>query len=201
MQMTETLVFEEEFEGALERDWRWVREEPEAWRLEDGVLHVRTLPGTLWGERNNAKNLLLRPERPAALGLASMVTVFNQPMLQGEQAGLIWYVDDANYVKLIKESLEGSVWIVMGREEDDAPVLVNRVPYLPETVRLRLLYSREKMIGQYWADDTATWITVGECEPLPYPQVQLGLFSHGGPEDKAHWAQFTRFGIAMIEAP
>jgi regulation of enolase protein 1 (concanavalin A-like superfamily) len=199
--MSEQQIFEESFDGGLERAWRWVREAPEAWRIEDGVLQLRTLPGTLWGERNNAKNLLLRPERPIVAGLTSMTTVFNQPQLQGEQAGLIWYVDDANYVKFIKESLEGSVWIVMAREEDDAPVLVNKVPYLPETVRLRLRYTRSKMVGQYWADDLGTWVTVGECEPLPFPSVQLGLFTHGGPEDEARWAQFTQFSIAMIETP
>lgn len=199
--MSKQQLFEDNFGGGLKEGWRWVREDPEAWRIEDGVLHIRTLPGTLWGERNNAKNLLLRPARPIVAGLANMTTVFNQPQLRGEQAGLIWYVDDANYVKFIKESLEGSVWIVMAREENDAPTLINKVPYLPTTVRLRLRYTGDKMVGQYWAGDTETWTTVGECEPLPYQEAHLGLFTHGGPEDEARWAQFTHFSITMIETP
>ena len=61
---------------------------------------------------------------PLQDGLSSEVTVTNHPENQGEQAGLIWFHDEANYIKLVKESLEGSEWIVLGGNRMIAPSLL-----------------------------------------------------------------------------
>ena len=45
--MAEKNRFEESFDGELAEGWTWMWEVAEAWRIGDGVLHVRTLPGTL----------------------------------------------------------------------------------------------------------------------------------------------------------
>ena len=188
--------FEERFEGELEADWSWVREAAEAWCVKEGTLHVQTLPGTLWGERNDARNILVRPPQTAAEGLISEVSVYNQPVLQGEQAGLIWYVDDANYVKLVKESLEGSVWIVLAREENDAPALIDKVPIASDSARLRLSLVDGNVTGAYRASDTDDWQTVGACAPLPQAAIRPGIFTHGGPDDTERWVEFSLFGLS-----
>ena len=59
--MTGNVIFEETFDGGFAEDWVWLREVPAAWRVGDGVLSLRSLPGTLWGETNTARNFLLRP--------------------------------------------------------------------------------------------------------------------------------------------
>jgi regulation of enolase protein 1 (concanavalin A-like superfamily) len=101
------VLFEENFAGKLDPSWIWVHEQPEALKVFDGVLSMQTLPGTLWGEANNAHNFLLRSVEEMPNGLISRVIVTSHPRLVGEQAGLIWYLDDDNYIKLVKESLEG----------------------------------------------------------------------------------------------
>ena len=66
------MLFEENFMGNLNRNWIWVHEQSDAWKLRDGVLQLRTLPGTLWGEANNAHNFLLHPVEEMPNGLASI---------------------------------------------------------------------------------------------------------------------------------
>ena len=41
------VVFEETFNGKLDKDWSWVREEPKAWRMDNHTLILRTLPGVM----------------------------------------------------------------------------------------------------------------------------------------------------------
>ncbi|MBN1248736.1 MAG: hypothetical protein JXC32_13840 [Anaerolineae bacterium] len=191
--MSKSNVFEEPFEGTLREGWTFIAEAPEAVRVGDGVLHLRTLPGTLWGERNDAHNILIRPETEVVEGLTSEVTVTNAPVLQGEQAGMNWYVDKATYVKLVKENLGGTVWIVLAREENDVGTLVNRIPMTAGTVRLRLSLRDDTVVGESRAEGDTAWTTVGTCAPPPSTTVRPGIFSHGGPDDEERWAELSAF--------
>ncbi len=188
----ENIIFADNFTDALAADWLWLREEPSAWCAAEGTLHLRALPGTLWGANNTARNFALRPAQPLREGLAAEVTVTNQPVIHAEQAGMIWYCDDDNYVKFIKESLDGTVWIIMAREEEGQSALVNRIPALAETVRLRLTLVEGQVTGQFCIAD-GDWQTVGACAPVQKGDVHIGLFTHGGPADEEHWAQFAAF--------
>ncbi len=196
--MNEQAHFEDNFTGALKEGWHWIRESPEAWRIEGGALHIRALPGTLWGERNDARNILVRPAEPVGEGFSTEITVRNAPQLQGEQGGLIWYVDDTTYIKFIKENLEDSIWIVFAREIDDQPVLENKLAWDAESAHLKLAYEDGKVIGRARDPEGGEWQTVGEIEPLPQPEVHPGIFAHGGPEDEAHWAELTGFAVTSI---
>jgi regulation of enolase protein 1 (concanavalin A-like superfamily) len=193
--MTDNVIFEETFDGGFAEDWGWLREESTASRVGEGVLHLRSLPGTLWGETNTARNFLLRPAQKLRDGLAAEVTVTNHPELRGEQGGLIWYIDDDNYVKFIKECLEGSVWIVLAREEEAQSVLVNKLPVETESARLRLALVDGKMVGQFRTADDGAWQVVGECAPVEKGDVQLGVYTHGGPADEEHWAELRDFRV------
>jgi regulation of enolase protein 1 (concanavalin A-like superfamily) len=193
--MTKELLFEDTFQGTIDSDWQWLREAPEAWRLKVDALNIQALPGTLWGERNDARNILLRPAMEVREGLSSEVTVRNHPEIQGEQGGLIWYVDDANYVKLVKECLDDSVWIVLAREENDQGTLIGRVPFAGEAAHIRLTLSGGAMVGEVLSEDGATWQTVGTCAGSATDYVQLGICVHGGPGDEEHWAELSEFAI------
>ena len=193
--MTKHTSFEDRFQGTMDSDWQWLREDPEAWRLKVDALNIRALPGTLWGERNDARNILLRPAQVVTEGLSSEVTVRNKPETQGEQGGLIWYVDDANYVKLVKECLDQSVWIVLAREEGDQGTLINRIPFAGESAHIRLTLSGDTMVGEVLSDDGTTWKTVGTCATSGAETVQLGICVHGGPEGEERWAELSEFAI------
>jgi regulation of enolase protein 1 (concanavalin A-like superfamily) len=179
----------------LDQSWSWVREDTTAWSLENTKLSLKTLPGTLWGENNTARNILLRPETSVESGFSSEVTVTNKPEYQGEQAGLIWYNDNANYIKLVKESLGGQVWIVLAREQADTPVLVAKFPIHTMTVCLRLTFMDDMVTGWVKPAGSETWSRVGECSLVNDSVTQPGVFTHGAPADSDRWVTLSHFQI------
>lgn len=193
--MREQKLFEAWCAETLDEKWWWLREDPSAWSLMNNTLHLRTLPGTLWGTNNTAKNILLRPGILIEPGLTSEVTVTNHPEQQGEQAGLIWYHDEANYIKLVKESLQGSIWIVLGREQADDPTLVAKIPISSESARVRLKLTGQTVVGWVQPDGRGPWEKVGECSLVNEDTVQLGAFTHGGSADAERWVTLHGFLI------
>ena len=116
----QTVLFEDNFNGALGAGWSWVREHREAWRVSARGLEVRVEPGNMWGRANDARNVLIRPAPDLAAGtFAISVTVENRPTAQYEQVDLVWYYDDSHMVKIGQEQVDGKLSIVMGREEKD----------------------------------------------------------------------------------
>ena len=195
--MTMKVLFEESFAGKLNPDWIWVHEQSEAWKVADGVLSMQTLPGTLWGEANNAYNFLLRSIEEMPNGLISRATVTSHPRLMGEQAGLIWYLDDDNYIKLVKESLEGMQWIVLAREQDGQPELINKTRISVESAELQLVLLDGIVHGQFRPSSKDDWQTVGECPLLEAATSQIGLFTHGGPSDIKREVELRSFALLV----
>ncbi len=192
-----TLIFREKFEKKLEDSWEWVHEEPSAWKIGTGVLHLRTLPGSLWADMNNAHNFLLRPVTEFPTGLTTRVTVKNYPVEMGEQAGLIWYHDDDNYLKFVKESLEGEEWIVLAREADGQPKLINKVGIAAENAELQLVLKGDTVAGQFRISPDGEWQTVGECPLVTAAVPKVGVFTHGCPADVERWVELTNFSILV----
>jgi hypothetical protein len=50
----------ENFRDALDKDWTWVRENPQGWRLTESGTEILVEPGTMWSKTAVAKNVLLR---------------------------------------------------------------------------------------------------------------------------------------------
>jgi len=188
-------LFEEKFVGRLDPAWTWVHEKPGSWKIIDGALHLRTLPGSLWGESNDAHNFLLHTVDRLTNGLATRVTVTNQPQLMGEQAGLIWYYDDDNYIKLVKESLEDLQWIVLAREEDGQPALIDRTPIATQSAQLQLVLLDAEVHGQFRISPDDDWQQVGACALIGKSHARVGLFTHGGPQEIERWVALRDFSI------
>ena len=179
--------------------WSWVREAPEAWRVKDGALELRILPGNLWGGANDARNVLVRPA-PAPDGGTIEITVRfeNAPTEQYEQVNLAWYYDDSHMVKLGREIVDGPVCVVMGREEKDRTRTVARPPVPGGWYRLRLTVSGNEIRGTYWPEGATAWTEAGACTlPAPPPGVgpKISLHAYNGPKDKEHWARITEFRV------
>src|SRR4051812_15847989 len=74
---TTNAMFQDAFKSKLGAGWSWVREDAKGWRIDDDGLHIRAMPGTLWKETNNARNVLLRPAPTDAAEFALEVSVTN----------------------------------------------------------------------------------------------------------------------------
>jgi regulation of enolase protein 1 (concanavalin A-like superfamily) len=192
-----TLLFEDRFQKQLKDGWSWVREDRAAWRLAEKGLEVKTQPGNMWGGSNDAKNLLKR-EAPAAgdKAIEVEVTVTNAPTGQYEQAGITWYHDDSNMVKLVKEQVDGKVHVVMGREEGDKTRTIALVPQPGTTFQLRFSVKDGKITGSYKVDGKGDWKEAGTCElPAAKGKPQICLQTYNGPADAAHWARFSELRV------
>ena len=194
-------VYEADFRDRLDPGWSWVRESPEAWRLRDGALELRILPGNLWGGANNARNVLVRPAPDPTHGPIEITVRFeNAPTGQYEQVNLAWYYDDSHMVKLGREIVDGPVCVVMGREEKDQCRTIARPPVPGAWYRLRLTISGAEIRGAYWPEGATAWAEAGVCTlPAPPPGVapKISLHAYNGFADQEHWARITELRVVQ----
>jgi len=189
------VLVNEGFDGALPRSFQWVREDPSEWRIQDGQLQVRSQFGRIWGG-NDARNVLL-VESPKAGRIDAQVSVTHQPKELYEQAGLLWYVDDDNFVKLISEQIQGKMHVVIAREVDKRGEVIGKLEVPTANVQLRLLVDGNRVTGQWRINNDDAWNDAGTC-PFEVPgNRRFGLFTQNGPKDAVRWVAFDRFILSQ----
>lgn len=192
------VLFEEHFDGRLQDGWQWVREDPAEWRIRDNQLEVRSQPGRIWSG-NDAKNVLLRgPLQPQ--DLAASVTVAHKPGEKWEQAGLLWYVDDDNFVKLISEHIDGQMYVVTAREQGGKGTVVGKVEVPAANLQLRLRVAANRVTGQWRLKPADSWSEAGTCEFATQGQPRFGLFTQNGPPHEPRWVRFDDFAVGTRAA-
>lgn len=196
------LPFRDTFRPRPDAKWRWIREDPKAWRVGDEGLEVLILPGNNWGPANDAKNVLARPAPdPAKQPVQITADVENDPKGQWEQVDLVWYYDDSNMVKLGQEMVDGQLSVVMGREERDRARTIKIVPIDARRLELRLTVSGNKIRGQF-KPHGGQWQDVGETDLPPAPQgksPQVSLQFYQGLPGVQHWARVREVAIQAAE--
>jgi len=182
----ESIVFEDSFDGKLDKGWSWLRENPSAWRMKDGALEIRVEPGVA----NNVKNALVRkaPDRNSGT-FAIDVTVTNTtvPIQQYEQAGITWYNDSKPVFKLVKELVDGQLMIIPGRKLMSS-----------EKVQLRLIVMSDSFVAQFRPNCEGEFQTP-ETGKLPAPNNdQVSIQCYNGPPNAEHWIRFDDFRISKL---
>jgi hypothetical protein len=199
------LPFRDTFRPKPDAGWRWVREDPKAWRIGKEGLEVRVQPGNMWGPANDARNVMVRalpdgiPKPGQAIEVAA--TVENRPTAQWEQVDLVWYYDDSNMVKLGQEMVDGQLSIVMGREQADVIRTIAIVPIDAAKVELQLTV-RDRQIRGRFRTPGGEWRDAGECD---LPEVDRGRRPHvslqfyQGPADAEHWARVSELTMRAAD--
>lgn len=190
------VLFEESFDGKLQRGWEWVREDKDEWRIREGALEVHSQFGRIWGG-NDAKNILLfRGVKPK--NVAACVGVAHEPKEKWEQAGLLWYVDDDNFVKLISEQIDGKMYVVVAREEKGRGKVVGKVVAPQANMQLRLKVEAKRVTGQWRIKEGDKWSDSGECDFNAEGNPRFGLFTQNGPKEGVRWVRFDDFVISEL---
>jgi regulation of enolase protein 1 (concanavalin A-like superfamily) len=192
-------LFEEKFaDGKLDKDWSWIREDPKAWRIEDGTLVLRALPGYLHAKSNNSRNVLLRPLPKSDKPLAIEVHVESEPRDLFEHAGVVCYVDDDNYVSLFQEMLNKKVELQMVNEKDGKPrTTVARLD--TKGVWIRLLIAGGKITAQYRPGEKEAWKTVGQADMPGMGPARVGVMAGGAGKQAERHARFRGFRIVELD--
>lgn len=197
----ETVLVEDSFKDKLAKGWRWMREDSAAWRVRENALEIKIQPGNMWGDKNDAKNVLVRDLPKIENGaLSAEVTVENKPSSQYEQVNLVWYYDDSNMVKIGLELVDGEVCMVMGREEADKTRTIAKPPIGNDVSKLQLRLTARGIVlkGEYRIGGTGEWQTAGECDLPVKGDAKISLQTYQGPADAEHWARLS--GFRLIES-
>ena len=179
----------------------WIREVPEAWRLADGVLELRVLPGNLWCAGNDAKNVLVHP-LPVPMGdgeLDITADLESAPSGQYEQVNLAYYLDDANMVKIGREVVDGAVCVVMGREEKDACGTLAKPAVSVGSVGVRLRIVGRRVRGAYRREGSIDWVDVGETD-LPVVaggRAYVSVHAYNGVAGETRWARVRSLRVTQ----
>lgn len=182
------VVFEDHFDGKLGEGWSWLRENPPAWRLKEHALEIRVEPGVA----GTVKNALLRPAPDRSQGRYAIevtITSTAKPTNQYEQAGITWYNDGKPCFKLVKELINGELFIIPGRKPMDK-----------ETVQLRLIVTADKFTAQYRPDGQGEYLTAAEGKLPPASNDSVSVQCYNGPPDDEHWIRFADFRILEMLA-
>jgi len=183
------VLFEDRFDGKLADGWTWLRENPKAWRFRDGALEIRVEPGAA----NNVKNALVRkaPDRgKGKYAFEVTVTALADPIQQYEQAGLTLYIDGKPHYKVVKELVDGKLWVVA------AP---NKVPMDAKTVQLRLIVTANSFEAQFRPDAKGEFKTATKGPLPPSGKEEISIQCYNGPPKAEHWFRFDDFRILKLE--
>ncbi len=180
------VVFAESFDGELDSEWFWIRENPDRWRIKDGGLEIVVEPGVA----GTVRNALVRPAPDRSSGVYAIeVTIFNhaEPTQQYEQAGITWYQDGEPVFKEVKELVDGEVFIIPGAK-----------PMPTQSVRLRLLVDAESWEAQYRPAGGSEFRTAATGDLPPGVNEEVSIQCYNGPPDAEHWIRFEDFRIIRL---
>lgn len=180
------LLFEDKFEGKLAEGWSWLREDPKTWRLREGALEIRVEPGVA----HNVKNALLRdaPDRSQGkFAFELTVTNLTRPVQQFEQAGLTLYHEGKPVFKLVKELIDGGLYIIPGK-----------VPMDAKTVQLRLVVTADSWEAQFRPEAKGRFATAAKGKLPPPGKEQISIQCYNGPPKAEHWIRFDDFRILRL---
>lgn len=200
MAFSESVLFEDDFQGGLKDGWTWVREDPETWRTSEAGLEILVEPGNMWGRANDARNVLVRPVPAVEVGAVRVsATVENYPTGQYEQIDLVWYYDDSHMVKIGLELVHGVLSLVMGREENDKTQTVCIHPVTANTLDVRFTVRAGEIHGEYRPHGTEAWLEAGTCALPVKGAPNVSIQAYQGLPEVEHWAQVRDLRIAALE--
>ena len=161
----------------LNPSWSWVRGDPSHWSLtaRPGYLRITTQTGDLWTSSNDARNLLLLNAPTGDFEISTRVEI--QPTQNYQQADLLVWADDDNYVKLGR-SYSGSPLIEFDGEIGGA--FFSQVA----STTLNATYLKITRTGTtyrgYFSADGQTWQTVGQYAVAGLTAVRVGVGAWNG---------------------
>lgn len=207
MENSNKVLFKDEFDGdKINSGWRWLRENPGGWSLAKGTLKIRT-NGSLWESENTQQNILLRqlPAEPAT-GISVEITVnsrlqFNQSY---EHGGLIWYLDDDNWVTLTQlnhvQDKTQKIMLVHETQGSGRASESRAEPFNEEQVDLRLNIKNNLFTGYYRKDPGDEWNRLGS---ITFPKFdespRIGIIAGEGPDATEHWVTFDNFIVQKAD--
>lgn len=165
----------------LNPSWSWVREDRASWRLTGTAMQITTQPGALNGmNHNNVHNLLLQAAPTQDVFKMSTRVTFSPDSIY-HNAGLIYYVDDDNYVRVSRGMYEqiNGVWVEW--ETAGLPDFHFIDAVRDTIIYLRLTRYTPSSFRAVYSLDGSNWMLIGDVGlVMPAGEVRVGLNAANG---------------------
>jgi regulation of enolase protein 1 (concanavalin A-like superfamily) len=156
-----------------------------------GVLRIPVDTGDLWASSNNTRNTLFR-NLPSTWTSIRLKLSF-PPTQNYQQAGLLVYQDDNNYVQVTRIYENGNR-VTFAKEVNGAASIVNKIA---ETAVSNLHFRLDRdlitnNISTYYSLDGAVWTSLGSViQSLSNPRLAIfvGASPSGFPNADLAWAE------------
>ena len=155
-----------------------------------GILRIPADVGDLWGNLNNTRNSLFR-NLPSNWTSVRLKLAF-APNVNYQQAGLLVYQDDDNYVQITRIYENGPL-VTFARETYGNPTNLNSTTVSATTLYLRLDRSPSSdTITAYYSLDGTTWTSQGSVTQSltePFLAIVVGASPSGFPNADLSWVE------------
>ncbi|HVK25714.1 MAG TPA: ThuA domain-containing protein [Actinokineospora sp.] len=188
----------DEFTGPFDQ-CRWstiVRPDPSKYRVNAGNLEIDTSGGDIYqAAAGNPTNFMLQSMPAGDWTIQTKVdgSSFNEIY---QQAGLMVYKDDANYIKLDYLASSTTKTVELRNEINNATVqpAPNGSGITQGVWHFRLVKRGDTYAGSYSADGT-TWTALGTVTNTAVAGSKVGLYAFGGPQAASKTAKFDYFRV------
>ena len=170
----------DEFDGeALDSKWEVIRRDDERLSVSDGALHLVSAPQDIFGGETGLPNIVLQPVPDGGSGAWSITTEMTwEPTQNFQNAGLVVYVDDDNYIKT------GMVWngarnFELIKETSGGASFDGTVSAEPVGNRyfLRLVSENGNDITSQFSPDGETWTEIGTTTLEGLVDPRFGVYA------------------------
>lgn len=168
-------------------DWEWIRESPDEWSVDDGVLKVRTQPDRIWAGEGS-KNMLVAKQPTGARAVAEADVELVDAINKWEQCGLLVYGDDDHFVKLVVEHIDGPHYAVMAQEIGKQRQVLSKVEIPSNRAQLKMVVDGTTVHGFWRLEGEESWNDASVAAPIEFSHQRFGLFTQDGPRDETRYA-------------
>ena len=169
--------------------WSWVRQDSNNWSLSarSGYMRIICQSGALAGATNDAKNILLRTPSRSDWSIVTKLD-FN-PSSNFQQAGLLIYQDDDNFVRLIR--VYGDSNKIQLAKEISGTMTVSEISNSTSTnLYLKITKSGTTYTG-YYSTNGSVWTQLQSMSGISLSNIKVGLMSCGGSTSNADFDWFS----------
>ncbi|GAA1829551.1 DUF1349 domain-containing protein [Agromyces salentinus] len=177
----------------------WIREDASRWSaVAPDSIRLLSGGGTLWATQNSSNGILLR-DSGGATPNEVVVKMSGATKSFYEEAGLVYYVDDENYVALHRKHANGTPQLALVTEAAGSPNENTRIP-APSTpdIWLKIVRNGDSFTGSYSANGvdfttigTITNAAVGAAAP------RVGVMADGPFATGSTPAAFVMSGLQV----
>lgn len=188
------LAKSDEFRQPLDfRRWHVFGEQREDWKIEDGALQITTADGDLFMDRTDGSNIFLQYAPQGDLALQTEI-VF-QPRANYEQAFLLAFQDQSNYIRVSHIFADGDKieWAkeINGAFESSS---IGNPAHSGEPIRLGII-KKGDIFDIFCATEKGNWCRLASYEAALAAPLQVGIGAYAPASKAKRVARFNHFRI------